>query len=104
MRGVDHIATTTDCWSARRRSFIGVAAHCNTNSLNKCSAALACKRLRRSHTFDVLAGALNDTHLEFEIRIKIVRTTDNGSNFLKAFHVFEAAQPVQEVCEVCGVC
>ncbi|XP_041742569.1 uncharacterized protein LOC121574064 [Coregonus clupeaformis] len=112
MRGVDHIATNTDCWSARRRSFIGVTAHwIDPDNLNRCSAALACKRLRGSHTFDVLAGALNDIHSEFEIRGKIVRTTtDNGSNFLKAFQVFgedenpktveavggEAAQPGQE--------
>ncbi|KAK6321957.1 hypothetical protein J4Q44_G00067490 [Coregonus suidteri] len=112
MRGVDRIATTTDCWSARRRSFIGVTAHwIDPDNLNRCSAALACKRLRGLHTFDVLAGALNDIHSEFEIRGKIVRTTtDNGSNFLKAFQVFgedenpktveavggEAAQPGQE--------
>ncbi|KAK6298260.1 hypothetical protein J4Q44_G00313150 [Coregonus suidteri] len=67
MRGVDHIATTTDCWSARRRSFIGVTAHwIDPDSLNRFSAALACQRLRGSHTFDVLAGALNDIHSEFE--------------------------------------
>ncbi|XP_057197189.1 uncharacterized protein LOC130558653 [Triplophysa rosa] len=90
MRGVDHIATTTDCWSARRQSFIGVTGHwIDPNSLKRCSAALACKQLRGSHTFDVLASALNDIHSEFEIRGKIVRTTtDNGSNFIKAFQVF----------------
>lgn len=27
MKSVDYITTTTDCWSARRRSFIGVTAH-----------------------------------------------------------------------------
>ncbi|XP_075941705.1 uncharacterized protein LOC142944090 isoform X1 [Anarhichas minor] len=90
MRGVDHIATTTDCWSVRRRSFIGVTAHwIDPDSLKRCSAALACKQLRGSHTFDVLANALNDIHSEFEIRGKIQRTTtDNGSNFIKAFQVF----------------
>ncbi|KAI7809587.1 Tol2 transposase [Triplophysa rosa] len=90
MRGVDHIATTTDCWSARRQSFIGITGHwIDPNSLKRCSAALACKQLRGSHTFDVLASALNDIHSEFEIRGKIVRTTtDNSSNFIKAFQVF----------------
>jgi len=80
MRGVDHIATTTDCWSVRRQSFIGVTAHwLDPNSLKRCSAALACKQLRGSHTFDVLANALNDIHSEFEIRGKIVRTTTDNA-------------------------
>nr|XP_020477590.1 uncharacterized protein LOC109972796 isoform X1 [Monopterus albus] len=90
MKEVDHISTTTDCWSSRRWSFIGVTARwIDPDSLKRCSAALACKQLRSSHTFDVLASALNDIHSEFEIRGKIVRTTtDNGTNFLKAFQVF----------------
>lgn len=55
----------------------------------RCSVALACKRLRGSHTFNLLANALNDIHAEYDIRGKIVRTTtDNGSNFIKAFKVF----------------
>ncbi|XP_052420322.1 uncharacterized protein LOC127966661 [Carassius gibelio] len=90
MKTVDHIATTTDCWSARRRSFIGVTAHwLDPESLKRCSVALACKRLRGSHTFNLLANALNDIHAEYDIRGKIVRTTtDNVSNFIKAFKVF----------------
>ena len=24
---IDYVATTTDCWTARRRSFIGLTAH-----------------------------------------------------------------------------
>jgi len=80
MRGVDHIATTTDCWYVRRQSFIGVTAHwLDPNSLKRCSAALACKQLRGSHTFDVLANALNDIHSEFEIQGKIVRTTTDNA-------------------------
>lgn len=90
MKGVEYVATTTDCWSVRRRGFIGVTAHwIDPENLERCSAALACRQLRGSHTFERLANALHDIHAEFDIRGKIVRTTtDNGSNFLKAFRVF----------------
>uniref|UniRef100_A0A3Q3KEC4 BED-type domain-containing protein n=1 Tax=Monopterus albus TaxID=43700 RepID=A0A3Q3KEC4_MONAL len=87
---IEFIATTTDCWTAHRRSFIGVTAHWfNPQTMQRSCAALACKQLKGSHTFSALAGALNDIHTEFNVREKIVRTTtDNGSNFLKAFRVY----------------
>lgn len=90
MSEVEFIATTTDCWTAHRRGFIGVTAHwIQPETLERCSAALACKQLTGSHTFSVLAGALTDIHTEYNIREKIVRTTtDNGSNFIKAFRVY----------------
>ncbi|KAL7868750.1 hypothetical protein SRHO_G00101340 [Serrasalmus rhombeus] len=71
-------------------NFIGVTAHWfNPQTLQRSCAALACKQLKGSHTFSALAGALNDIHTEFNIREKIVRTTtDNGSNFLKAFRIY----------------
>ena len=53
--------------------------------------ALACKRLRGSHTFDMLAGALDDVHCQYKIRGKVLRTTiDSGSKFIKAFNLFGA--------------
>lgn len=90
MKEVPYIATTTDCWTARRRSFIGVTAHwLDPCSFERRSAALACRQLRGSHTFDALAAVLTDIHAEYEISLKVVRTTtDNGSNFVKAFRVF----------------
>ena len=90
MRPLQFVATTTDCWSARGRSYIGVTAHwIDVNSLERRCVALACKRLKGSHTFDVLASALEDIHAEYAIREKVVKTTtDNGSNFVKAFSVF----------------
>ena len=72
MREVEYIATTTDCWTTRRRRFIGVTAHwLDPDSLDRRWAALACRQLKGSHTFDVLAGALNDIHAEYQIRDKI---------------------------------
>ena len=90
MSKVEFIATTTDCWTAHRRGFLGVTAHwLDPLTMERCSAALACRQLEGSHTFDVLAGALNDIHTEYNIRAKIVcTTTDNGSNFIKAFKVY----------------
>lgn len=90
MSTVDVIATTTDCWSTRRRGFLGVTAHwLDPSTLERCSVALACRQLKGSHTFDVLGNSLNEIHTEFGIQHKIVRTTtDSGSNFVKAFRVY----------------
>lgn len=87
-----YVATTTDCWSARRRSFIGVTVHwINGDSLERESAALACRRLKGSHIFGVLASALVQLHIEYGIEDTVVRTTtDSGSNFIKAFVAFGA--------------
>ncbi|KAL2097076.1 hypothetical protein ACEWY4_006283 [Coilia grayii] len=102
---VEFIATTTDCWTAHRCGFIGVTAHWfNPQTMDRSCAALACKRLKGSHTFFALASTLNEIHTDFGIREKIVRTTtDNGSNFLKAFRIYGQSdennnlEPVGEV-------
>nr|XP_014269066.2 uncharacterized protein LOC106676613 [Maylandia zebra]XP_024654147.1 uncharacterized protein LOC106676613 [Maylandia zebra] len=95
---VKFVATTTDCWSAHQKSYLGVTCHwIEEASLERRSAALACKRLRGSHTFDMLAGALDDIHCQYKIRGKVVRTTtDGGSNFVKAFHMFGAQNDADE--------
>ena len=80
------IATTTDCWTAHRRSFIGVTAHWfNPQSMQRSCAAWHASNLE-GHTFSALA--VNDIHTEFNIRENVRTTTDNGSNFLKAFRVY----------------
>lgn len=87
---IDFIATTTDCWTSRRHSFIRVTAHwIDPQTLTRRCAALACKQLKGYHTFTALASALNEIHSDFNIHKKITHTTtDNGSNFVKAFRVF----------------
>ncbi len=102
MREVEWIATTVDCWTAHRKSFIGITAYwINPESLERYSAALACKRLNGSHTFEVLASAINDIHSEYEIRDMVVcTTTDSGSNFLKAQEFLEQKTMISRLKQV----
>ena len=75
---IEFIATTTtDCWSARRRGFLGVAARwVGPGSWKRCSVVLACRTIIGLHRCDVLGSALNPIHSEFGIEKRIVRTTD----------------------------
>ena len=68
LRHLSFVATTTDCWTAHRRSYIVVTVHwIDPESLERKCAVLACQRLGGSHTFDVLAAALEDVNTEFGI-------------------------------------
>uniref|UniRef100_A0A3Q1H5D8 HAT C-terminal dimerisation domain-containing protein n=1 Tax=Acanthochromis polyacanthus TaxID=80966 RepID=A0A3Q1H5D8_9TELE len=89
-----HVCTTTDAWSSNNRSFLGVTIHwIDQETLSICSGALACHRIIGRHTYDVLAEMLEDVHRDFNIKDKVtLTTTDNGSNFLKAFSVFSEVQ------------
>jgi hypothetical protein len=93
-QNVSYVATTTDCWSAHHRAYLGVTAHWIDNTMTRQSAGLACVRLKGSHTFDIIAGALEKIHLSYQLQNKIIKTTtDNGSNFCKAFAVFGTTLP-----------
>lgn len=49
---LDYIATTADCWSKGKRSFIGITAHwINKETLQPEYAALACHRVKDQHTY-----------------------------------------------------
>ena len=84
------VCTTADIWTCHNRSFFGVTVHwIESNTLERKSAALACFRLRGRHTFDLIAGTLENIHSTHRVTDKVVCTvTDNGSNFVKAFKEF----------------
>lgn len=54
-------------------------------------AAHACKRVRGRHTYDVIACEIDQVHPAFGLSHKVTAcVTDNGSNFVKAFRMFES--------------
>ena len=58
----------------------------DSDNLQRKKAVLACRRLKGRHTYGALAMIIQKIHWEFEIDGKVrVTTTDNGSNFVKAF-------------------
>ena len=69
------------------RSYIGMTAHwIDEDTLKREHAVLVCERLKGSYTYDVLAKAISGTYWKFGIENQVVSaTTDNGSNFVKAF-------------------
>ena len=83
------VSVTADGWSRGTKSFIGITAHWIDSELKRRSVALACRRLIGRHTYDVIAEKMEDVLVEFSIHNKTTAaTTDNGSNFVKAFTLF----------------
>ncbi|XP_073668227.1 uncharacterized protein [Paramisgurnus dabryanus] len=89
--GLDYIATTADIWSVHNKSFLGMTAHwINTATFKRQKAALACKRMKGRHTYDVIAAEIDHIHSLYGLSTKVTATvTDNGSNFVKAFQIYQ---------------
>ncbi len=89
LASVDYVCTTADCWTSRRRGFIGITVHWLDTNLTRKSACLAVRQIKGRHTYDVLAQVMEAVNIEFGIEDKVCFTvTDSGANFLKAFKHF----------------
>ena len=76
LKTVDRVCTTADCWTSRRRSFLGITIHwLNKDTLQRHSACLAVKQVFGRHTYDVLAKFLSAVYNEFRITDKTCFTS-----------------------------
>ncbi|CAG7727104.1 unnamed protein product, partial [Allacma fusca] len=66
---VKEFCATTDIWSSRRRSYLGVTLHWITNDLERKSCILALKRFKGSHTFDRIASMLHEIFKSFGLSL-----------------------------------
>lgn len=87
---IDYIGLTADIWSCKHRSYMGVTAHwIDPVTLKRHSAIISCERFKFPHTNDRIAEYLQILCDSFGITEKVIATTtDNASNFLKAFREF----------------
>ena len=68
LRSARYVATTADCWSANKKSYLGVTAHwMDPVTRERHQAILACKRLLGRHTYSHLAAQLSSIHEDFEL-------------------------------------
>ena len=90
LKTVECVCTTADCWSSRRKSFIGVTIHWLVQeSLQRKGGCLTIRQLSGRLTYDMLAKTLESINTEFGITDKICYTvTDSGANLVKAFRHF----------------
>jgi len=87
---LDCVCTTADCWTSRRRSFLGVTVHwLDSDNLMRKGGCLAVRQIEGRHTYDTLGRVLESINTEFGISDKTCFVvTDSGANFLKAFQHF----------------
>lgn len=81
------ICTTADIWSSHRKSYLGMTAHWVTDDISRKSVALACRRIKGSHTYSVIAELIMNIHSEYGLDHRQIQftVTDNGANMVKAF-------------------
>mgnify|MGYP006965682624 CR=1 FL=1 len=67
-------------------NYLGMTVHWLDKNLRRKKAILCCREIKTSLTHDVIATVVGDVLSEYNILDKTVCvTTDNGSNFIKAF-------------------
>ena len=93
LSGVKKVCLTCDLWTAGTRSFLGVTCHWLNPDMTRESAALALRRVKGTHSFDVLANHIEAIQKEFGLQNKTDGcVTDSASNFMKAFKLFQVQE------------
>ena len=99
LASVEHVSTTADVWTGHNRSYLGMTVHwIDPATLERRKAAISCCRVTGRHTYDVLASKIESVHTNYGLLGKITATvTDNGSNFVKAFSMFQSSPDSMEM-------
>lgn len=98
-----HLCLTTDVWSSRAQSYLGVTVHFLNASFCRESFVLAFKELKCRQTYKELAKALNDVFEDYGIKKSQITNivTDGGSAFCKMLKMYGNSMDgtTQETCD-----
>ena len=90
LEGVDGVSATANVWAANHQSYLRMTVHwIDKDTLKRCKAIIACVRITGCHTYNVIASRIEYKKLAgYRLNGEVIdKTTDNGSNFVKAFSV-----------------
>lgn len=63
LKNLKHVCTTADIWSTKKTSYMGVTVHwIHRDTLERESAALACRRFPSPHTYSLIVELLEEIH------------------------------------------
>lgn len=85
LKNLKHVCTTADIWSTKKTSYMGVTVHwIHGDTLERESAALACRRFPSPHTYSRIAELLEEIHTEYGLTTEMIvaTVTDNASKFV----------------------
>lgn len=90
LNGAHYVSLTSDIWSNRHKSYLGVTLHyIDQTTFKRVSKLISCARFKGVHSGLNIASELQAIVHEFELDNKMVATaTDNGSNFVRALKDF----------------
>lgn len=85
-----YICLTTDIWSCRNKSYLGMTVHFILDTFERQSYMLACRRILYNHTYKNIAVLMHNIMTDFNLDVsKITHViTDNATNFGKVFRCF----------------
>ncbi|KAL2101773.1 hypothetical protein ACEWY4_003534 [Coilia grayii] len=91
---LEYVSTSADIWTSHNKSFLGMTVHwINPVSFQREKAAIACKRIKGRHTVHMTLSLVKLSRfilpLDYLSHKVTATVTDNRSNFIKAFKMYE---------------